>query len=80
LYFWGKFPNRFFAIISFAAAKLYPNVACDENGMPIGCTVPEWFDKLDKKLIEHFGEEYRQLANKRRRKDNQRGLWKFEML
>jgi hypothetical protein len=43
-------------------------------------TVPEWFDKLDKRLIEHFGEEYRQLANKRRQKDNQRGLWKFEML
>jgi hypothetical protein len=62
------------------AAKSYPNVECDENGMPVGCTVEHWFDELDKRLIAHFGEEYRLLANKRREKSNKRGLWEFDML
>jgi hypothetical protein len=62
------------------AAKLYPNVECDENGMPVGCTYEHWFDELDKRLIAHFGEEYRLFANKRREKSNKRGLWKFDIL
>jgi hypothetical protein len=62
------------------AAKLYPNVECDENGMPVGCTVEHWFDELDKRLIAHFGEEYRQLANTRRTKWNQRGNRNFDLL
>jgi hypothetical protein len=62
------------------AAKLYPNVECDENGMPVGCTVEQWFDELDKKLIAHFGEEFRQLANTRRIRWNQRGNRNFDLL
>jgi hypothetical protein len=63
-----------------AAAKNYPDVECDENGMPVGCTVPEWFDTLDKKLIDHFGEEYRVLANESRMEWNRKGPWTFDLL
>jgi hypothetical protein len=51
-----------------------------EHGIPVSCTVPEWFDKLDDGLIEHFGENYRILANERRRRWNKDGLWKFDQL
>ena len=41
-------------------------VEFDEDGQPIWYTLPEWIDELDRKLVVHFGEEYRELANKRR--------------
>jgi hypothetical protein len=62
------------------AAKLYPNVTCDENGMPIGCSVEQWFDKLDKKLIEHFGEEFRIMVNESRSEWNEKGYYTFDLL
>ncbi|GHT21870.1 hypothetical protein AGMMS4957_11310 [Bacteroidia bacterium] len=52
----------------------------DDNGNPIWYTVEEWFDVLDKKLIGHFGEEFRQLSNESRIEWNKRGPWKFDML
>jgi hypothetical protein len=55
-------------------------VAFDENGQPEWNTVPEWFDELDRKLTGHFGEEYRELANKRRSQWNGHGTWKFRKL
>jgi hypothetical protein len=61
-----------------AAAKNYPNITCDENGMPVGCSVPEWFDKLDNRLVEHYGEEFRTLANERRLRWNKKGMWNFD--
>jgi hypothetical protein len=62
------------------AAKLYPNVECDKNGMPVGCTVEHWFDELDKKLIAHFGEEFRTSVNESRTEWNKKGRYKFDML
>jgi len=43
-------------------------------------TVEEIFDDLDKKLIVHFGDEYRNLANARRTRRNATGLWNFQQL
>jgi len=43
-------------------------------------TAEEIFDDLDKKLIAHFGEEYRDLANARRTRRNATGLWNFRQL
>ena len=62
-----------------------PAVGCipvkyDANGRPVGITVEEWFDKLDKQLVDHFGEEYRQLTNASRKRWNEKGRWHFDML
>jgi hypothetical protein len=57
-----------------------PGVEYDENGKPIWYTVEEWFDELDKKLIAHYGEDFRKLANERRTRWNELGRWKFDML
>ena len=43
-------------------------------------TAEEIFDDLDKNLIAHFGEEYRNLANVRRTRRNATGLWNFQQL
>ena len=45
----------------------------DEQGNPVWYTVDEWIDELDKKLVSHFGDEYRELANKRRWRWNMSG-------
>jgi hypothetical protein len=50
-------------------------VVFDEDGQPEWYTVPEWFDELDRKLTGRFGEEYRELANKRRSRWNVDGAW-----
>ncbi|GHT18821.1 hypothetical protein AGMMS4957_01830 [Bacteroidia bacterium] len=55
-------------------------VEYDANGEPVGISVPEWFDILDKKLIDRFGEEYRILANESRTEWNKQGLWTFNYL
>ncbi|MDR3365735.1 MAG: hypothetical protein LBO71_02040 [Prevotellaceae bacterium] len=65
---------------SLAGAAPLEGVEYDERGIPIGYTVMEWFDELDQKLIAHWGEEYRELANKRRTGWNEEGQWKFDIL
>ena len=55
-------------------------VEFDKHGHPLWHTVPEWFDELDRKLIKHFGDEYRELANKRRSRWNCQGTWRFQKL
>jgi len=53
----------------------------DNEEKPDDCyTAEEIFDDLDKKLIVHFGEEYRNLANVRRTRRNATGLWNFQQL
>ena len=55
--------------------------SCDNEEKPSDCyTAEEIFDDLDKKLIAHFGEEYRNLANTRRTRRNATGLWNFQQL
>ena len=43
-------------------------------------TTEEIFDDLDKKLIAHYGDEHRNLANARRNRRNATGLWNFQQL
>jgi len=43
-----------------------PDVEYDVNGQPVGITVEEWIDKLGKKLITHYGEDFRLLLNQAR--------------
>ncbi|MDR2466548.1 MAG: hypothetical protein LBD35_04065 [Prevotellaceae bacterium] len=57
----------------------YPGVEFDENGCPIGCTVVELFDELDRKFVNFYGEEGRRIVNARREEWNRDGLWHFEM-
>ena len=52
----------------------------DENGDPIGYYTPvEILDELDRKFVETFGEEGRQMVNAHREEWNKRGTWHFEM-
>ena len=47
----------------------------DADGNPLNViTVEEWFDELDTKLIDHFGEEYRILINQSRVKRGMKQL------
>ena len=55
-------------------------VKFDEYGQPIWYTVDEWIDKLDHKLADHFGDEYRELANKRRSRWTRTGTKIFSKL
>ena len=58
----------------------HPGVEFDENGEPIGaCTVVELFDELDRKFVDFYGEEGRQMVNARRKEWNQKGTWHFDL-
>jgi hypothetical protein len=57
-----------------------PGVEYDANGMPAGYTVEEVFDKLDKGLIEFYGEDVRKMVNERRTQWNNESFWKFDLL
>jgi len=47
---------------------------------PAGITVEAWMDKLDKRLIEHFGNDFRNNVNASRKRWNENGRWDFDML
>jgi len=51
-----------------------------ENHLPVGITVEEWMDKLDRRLIEHFGDDFRKSVNTSRKQWNEKGRWHFDML
>jgi len=55
-------------------------VEFDAEGRPLWHTAPEWFDELDSRLAEHYGEDYRRLANSRRQRWNKQERWEFEMI
>ena len=57
----------------------YPGIEFDENGRPIGCTVVELMDELDRKFVTWYGEEGRRMVNEDRAEWNKDGLWYFEM-
>ena len=47
----------------------YPSAIDVENdaaGQPVGISLDEWIGLLDRKLIAHYGEEFRYLLNKAR--------------
>lgn len=47
---------------------------------PVGITFEEWMDKLDRMLIDHFGEDFRKSVNASRKQWNEKGRWNFDML
>jgi len=57
-----------------------PNVKYGDDVHPVGITVEEWMDKLDKRLIDHFGEDFRISVNTSRKQWNEKGRWHFDML
>jgi len=52
----------------------------DMSEQPTGITVEAWMDKLDKRLIEHFGDDFRNNVNASRKRWNKKGRWNFDML
>jgi hypothetical protein len=46
--------------------KRYPGVEYDENGQPVWYSTEEVFDRLGRKLIEHYGEDFRIKLNQSR--------------
>jgi hypothetical protein len=57
----------------------YPGVQFDENGDPVGKSIVEILDKLDRDFVKRFGEEGRRMANTRRERWNKDGLWHFDL-
>ena len=51
------------------------DIAYDLNGRPVGITVDEWMDRLGRKLISHYGDDFRQMLNQARA---ERGLLPLE--
>jgi hypothetical protein len=50
-------------------------IKLDRNGRPVGMTsLDEWIDKLDIKLIEHYGESIRPKLNHARAERGQKPL------
>ena len=49
-----------------ADAPYVPGVEYDDAGCPVGITVEEWMDKLGKKLITHYGDDFRTMLNQAR--------------
>ena len=51
------------------------DIEYDLNGRPVGITVEEWMDRLGRKLISLYGDDFRQILNQARA---ERGLLPFE--
>jgi hypothetical protein len=49
-----------------APQKRYPGVEYDENGQPLWYTTEDFFDRLDRKLVERYGEGFRIKLNQAR--------------
>jgi hypothetical protein len=51
-----------------------------EKGNPVGISLEEWMDMLDNRLIEHFGDDFRNRVNESRKRWNSTGRWHFDTL
>ena len=38
----------------------------DPDGRPVGITLDEWMERLDRKLISHYGDDFRRMLNQER--------------
>jgi hypothetical protein len=45
------------------ATERIPGVEYDADGKPVGISLNEWMDKLGRKLIAHYGEDFRTKLN-----------------
>ena len=57
----------------------YPGITFDENGEPVGKTIVEIMDKLDRKFVDFYGEYGRRMVNEDREEWNRDGLWHFDL-
>ena len=57
----------------------YPGVQFDENGEPVGKTIVEILDVLDREFVEFYGEDGIRMVNARREEWNRRGPWHFDL-
>jgi hypothetical protein len=51
---------------TYPTTERIPGVEYDENGKPKGISLNEWMDKLGRKLIAHYGEDFRTSLNEAR--------------
>ena len=51
------------------------DITFDLNGRPVGITVEDWMDRLGRKLISLYGDDFRQMLNQARA---ERGLLPLE--
>ena len=58
----------------------YPGVTFDEHGEPIGKTVVEVMDRLDRKFVDFYGEYGRKVVNEDRERWNRTYPWRFDLL
>ena len=58
----------------------YPGVTFDENGEPVGKTIVEILDELDREFVAFYGEYGRKLVNTHREEWNRTGPWHFDLL
>jgi len=42
------------------------DIEYDQNRRLVGITLDEWMERLDRKLIDHYGDDFRQLLNQAR--------------
>jgi hypothetical protein len=54
--------------------KRYPGIEYDENGQPVWYTTEDAFDRLGRKLIEHYGEDFRIRLNQSRAERGMKSL------
>ncbi|MDR0815195.1 MAG: hypothetical protein LBN37_05535 [Bacteroidales bacterium] len=57
-----------------------PGVEYDDNGKPVGYTIQEVFDELDRETIALYGESARKSVNEKRAEWNKIYPWKFDYL
>ena len=57
----------------------HPGVQFDENGRPVGKSIVEILDVLDREFVEFYGEDGRRMVNVRREEWNRRGPWHFDL-
>jgi hypothetical protein len=60
-------------------ASRYPGVTFDGNGEPVGDSIVDIFDELDREFVEFYGEYGRRMVNTRREAWNRQGPWRFEL-
>jgi hypothetical protein len=56
-----------------------PGVEYDENGKPVGKSIVEIFDVLEREFVDFYGEYGRRLVNAHREKWNREGPWHFDL-
>jgi hypothetical protein len=62
----SHYQNQIVMETVFEQKKRYQGVEYDKNGQPLWYATEDFFDRLDRKLIEHYGEDFRIKLNQSR--------------